>query len=93
MEGNGQIDYRRRRLSALAAYDGLYAGAGHKVLYAFLERVVPQQWSLTGRTLSQMALSQLVHTPIDSAARILRAYGLGARLRQAADRAQPEGYL
>ena len=62
LEGNGQIDYRR--LSALAAYGGLYAGAGHKVLYAFLERVVPQQWSLTGRTLSQMALSQLVHTPL-----------------------------
>mmetsp|Transcript_36432 Transcript_36432/g.97357 ORF Transcript_36432/g.97357 Transcript_36432/m.97357 type:complete len:213 (-) Transcript_36432:57-695(-) len=31
--------------------------------------------------------------PVDSAARVLRAYGLGARLQQAADRAQPEGHL
>lgn len=62
LEGNGGIDITR--LSALAAYGGLYAGAGHKVLYAFLERVVPQHWSLMGRVGSQMALSQFVHTPL-----------------------------
>jgi len=61
LEGNAEVDYTR--LGALAAYGGLYAGAGHKVLYAFLERVVPHHWSLMERTLSQMALSQFVHTP------------------------------
>lgn len=62
LEGAEEID--KRRLGALAMYGGLYSGAAHKVLYATLERVVPAHWSLAGRAVSQVALSQFVHTPL-----------------------------
>ena len=61
LEGN-EFDYRR--LAALAMYGGVYSGAAHKVLYAGLERAVPIAWSKTSRTLSQIGLSQFIHTPL-----------------------------
>lgn len=62
LEGADEID--KRRLVTLAVYGGLYSGAAHKVLYAALERAVPQHWNRASRALSQVALSQFVHTPL-----------------------------
>ena len=61
LEGRQKID--KKRLAALALYGGIYSGAAHKFLYASMEKIIPETWNRATRVVSQVMLSQFIHTP------------------------------